>query len=100
MVFLTVEPSIKMPSPCNSTWQEQPHESISHKQLEDTILTTLPTIVLYTIFTIESVLVIYNMYFKIRMNGTIVWFPFDPKGCENTDDISSTVQHLSTVLKE
>lgn len=70
------------------------HESITHKQLEETILTILPTIVLYTIFTIDSVLVIFNiMHFKIRMNVTIVLFPFDPKGYESKDDILFTVQY-------
>ena len=76
------------------------HESITHKQLEDTILTTLPTIVLYTIFTIDSVLVIFNMHFKIRMNVTIVLFPFDPKDYESKNDILSSVQYSNTVLNE
>ena len=76
------------------------HESITHKQLEDTILTTLPTIVLYTIFTIDSVLVIFNMHFKIRMNVTIVLFPSDPKDYESKDDILSSVQYSNTVLNE
>ena len=71
MVFLTLEPSIKRPSPCNSTWQEQLHFSVTPKQLEDTILSTLPTIVLYTVFTVDSVLVIYNTHFRIRMNASV-----------------------------
>lgn len=86
------------------------HESITHKQLEDTILTTLPTIVLYTIFTTDSVLVIFNMHFKIRMNVTIMLFPSDPKGlweqgwylvyCSILKYSSEGVESLKSLLNE
>lgn len=68
IVFLTLEPDIKMPSPCNSTKQKQLHYSVTPMTL-----CALPTIVPYKNFTADPVLVIYKKHLRIQKESNCLF---------------------------